>query len=169
LEYEYAKSKMETESFFWKSFCDNYMEIIKNRIYNGNEEEKESAKFTLYNSLLAIVKMMAPITPFIAEEVYQKFFKVLGDEKDKSIHITLWPEKIAIKNGKDNDKIWSKLIEIIEKVRKAKSEAKKSMKTEIILSLNKEDKKLLENCMSDLKAVTCSKEIREGEFKVEFI
>ena len=43
------------------------------------------------------------------------------------------------------------------------------MKAEIILHISREDKKLLEDCLSDLKAVSCSKEIKEGEFKVEFL
>ena len=137
LDYEYSRVKLEVDGFFWKSFCDNYMEIVKNRIYNGQEEQKESAKYVLYNSLLSIVKMMAPITPFIAEEVYQVFFK--GNEGDNSVHVSSWPVVFDMKSGKKKDNIWSKFIEVLEYVRKTKSEAKKSMKSEIILSLNKSD------------------------------
>jgi len=166
-EYNYSQSRFITDKFFWMSFCDNYMEIVKGRVYNGTNEEKESAKYVLYNSLLSIIKMMAPITPFITEEIYQKYFK--ENEKDKSIHISKWPEKFDVKLNKEDEKVWQKLVEIIEKVRKIKSEAKKSMKAEIILSLNKDDRKILKSCMNDLKAVTCSKEIKEEkEFKVEF-
>ena len=166
-EYECHQIKSEVDGFFWRSFCDNYMEIVKGRIYNGTEEEKESAKYVLYNSLLSIIKMMAPITPFITEEIYQEYFK--NNEKDKSVHISNWPEPFKIEMGKENEKIWQKLVEIIEKVRKVKSEAKKSMKTEIILTLNKEDRKLLDECLPDLKAVTCSKNIKEGrEFNIDF-
>jgi len=164
-DYECYKVKNEADSFFWKSFCDNYMEIVKNRIYNGNEEEKNSAKYVLYNSLLAIVKMMAPITPFITEEVYQKFFK--SNEKEKSVHLLSWPEKVE--TIKVNEGIWQKITEILEKVRRAKSEAKTSMKAEIILTLSKEDKKIVSECLDDLKAVTCSKDIKEGNFSVEFL
>ena len=167
MNYEYSRVKLSVDSFFWKSFCDNYLEIVKNRIYNGTKDEKESACFVLYGSLLSIVKMMAPITPFITEEVYQKFFK--ANEKDKSVHISAWPEQFSFKSDKNSDKIWQKLIEVIENVRRAKSEAKKSMKIEISLTISKEDKKLLEDCLNDLKAVTSAKEIKEGEFKVEFL
>lgn len=164
--YDYARAKMDVDSFFWKTLCDNYLEIVKNRIYNGTKEEKESAQYSLYNSLLAIVKMMAPITPFVTEEIYQQYFR--ENEKTKSIHICSWPEKLGIKAGKEDDKIWQKLVEIIEKVRRAKSEAKKSMKAEIILTLTKEDKALLEHCISDLRAVCGAKEIKTGEFSAEF-
>jgi valyl-tRNA synthetase len=165
LNYEYSKAKSSAENFFWKSFCDNYMEIVKNRIYNGTEEEKESAKYTLYCSLFALLKMLAPITPFVTEEIYQNYFK--KNEKIKSIHLCDWPAEIEMR--KENNQIWAKFVEILEKVRKAKSEAKKSMKAEIILSLEKEDERLLESCLGDLKAVCCAREIKQGSFKVEFL
>jgi valyl-tRNA synthetase len=166
--YDYAKAKSEADNFFWKTFCDNYLEIVKNRIYNGSKEEKESAKYTLYNALLSVVKMMAPITPFITEEVYQKYFFV--NEKEKSVHLCSWSEEIEINAGKDDEKIWLKLAEIIDKARRAKSEAKKSMKAEIILTITSEDKKLISDCIADLRAVTNAKEIKEGkELRVEII
>jgi valyl-tRNA synthetase len=166
--YDYARAKSEADSFFWKVFCDNYLEIVKNRIYNGTAEEKESASYSLSISLLNILKMMAPITPFITEELYQKYFKELDGAK--SIHVSDWPEKIKINSEKDDDNTWAKLLEIIEKVRRTKSEAKKSMKAEIILTLSSEDLKLLNRCILDLKAVTVSKEIKEGkETLVDFI
>ena len=93
--YEYNRVKSDLDNFFWKIFCDNYLEIIKGRIYNGNEKEKASARFTLYNVLLSLLKMFSPITPFITEEIYQEHFK--KNEKFKSIHISSWPEKFKIK------------------------------------------------------------------------
>jgi valyl-tRNA synthetase len=168
LDYEYSRAKNEVDSFFWKDFCDNYLEIVKYRIYNGSNEEKDSAKFVLYTSLLAIVKMMAPFTPFITEEIYQEHFKKFLGEK--SLHLTAWPQKNEIKIAKDEEKIWDKLQEILGKVRQAKSEAKKSMKAEIVLSLTKEDIGLLKDCLGDLKAVSCAKEIKEAkDISIEFI
>jgi valyl-tRNA synthetase len=168
LNYEYSRAKNDAEGFFWKSFCDNYMEIVKFRIYSGTADEKESACYTLYNSLFAILKMMAPITPFITEEIYQKFFR--KNEKIISLHLSEWPRNIPVKAQKYDEKIWSKFIEILESVRKAKSEAKKSMKSEIKLILPKNDIELLGMCLTDLKAVTCSREIISGEgLLVEFL
>jgi valyl-tRNA synthetase len=165
--YDYSRAKLEADSFFWKALCDNYLEIVKNRVYNGSDEEKESAKYTLYNSLLVILKLMAPITPFVTEEIYQEYFR--KNEKEQSIHISSWPEKIDVKKNSDDEKIWSRLLEIIEKVRRAKSEAKKSMKAEVILTLSKEDGALLKECLADLRAVTNSKEIKEGNFDISLI
>ena len=137
---------------------------MKNRIYNSKGDKKASAQYALYNSLLAILKMMAPICPFITEEIYQQYFK--KNEKDKSIHISSWPEASKIKG---NEKVWNKFVEILGKVRQSKSDAKKSMKAEINLTIEKKDQDLLKNSIEDLQAVTGSKEIKQGNFKVDFL
>jgi len=74
-EYEYSKAKKFLEELFWKIFTDNYLEIVKDRIYNKDKYEEweiNSAYFTLYTSLLSIIKLFAPIIPFITEEIYHK-------------------------------------------------------------------------------------------------
>ncbi len=166
-EYNYARAKSEADNFFWKIFADNYLEIVKYRVYQGSKEEKASAFYTLYHSFLAILKLMAPITPYITEEVYQNHFR--KHENNKSIHNESWPLSIKVRESKEDENIWNKLIEVIAQIRQKKSEAKKSVKAEIILYLQKEDAALLKGVMSDLKAVANAKEIREGEFKVEFL
>jgi valyl-tRNA synthetase len=165
-EYQYSKAKSEADSFFWKTFADNYLEIVKNRVYQGSTQEKASAKYTLYQSFFAILKMMAPITPFITEELYDKYFK--KQENKKSVHQESWPEPLALETKKNDEETWNKLIELITLVRQEKSIAKKSMKAEIKLSLPKENLLMLKDMLSDFKAVTCAKEIKEGKFKVEF-
>lgn len=163
-EYEYSRAKFNAEEFFWKTFCDNYLEIVKKRIYNEKGDKKTSAQYTLYQSLLAILKMMAPITPFITEEIYQTYFKKF--EKAKSIHISSWPEKIKI--GKVNEKDFDELVKIISKVRHEKTKAKKPMNSEIVLTFDKKVHENLKEILEDLKNVTNAKEINQGKFKVEF-
>ncbi|MCX6749014.1 MAG: valine--tRNA ligase [Candidatus Pacearchaeota archaeon] len=164
-DYEYARAKNHVIDFFWHDFCDNYLEIVKNRIYSGIK--KESAEYVLYLSLRTILKLMAPITPFITEELYLKYYR--EKEKEKSIHISKWPEKIKVKSSKDDLDIWDSFIEILTKVRYAKSKAQKSMKAEIILIIEPKIKKQLGDLLEDLKAVTSSREIKTGEFGVKFI
>jgi len=165
--YNYSISRLETDKFFWRTFADNYLEIVKNRIYNGNKQEKESAQYTLYHSLLTIIKLMAPITPFITEDIYQKHYKKY--EKTKSIHLTEWPKQLKIKPNKENEKAWNKMIEIITKVRQKKSKENKSMKAEIILTIPESDYQAIKPTINDIQAVTSSKEIKQGQFNVEFI
>ena len=165
--YNYSKAKLETESFFWKTFADNYLEIVKYRVYNGSKEQKASAFYTLYNSLLTITKLISPITPFITEEIYHNHFKKY--EKEKSIHLSKWPEAIKAAKTKNDEKLWEKLIEIISLARQKKSEAKKSMKAEISLTLPKSDTELLKPVINDLRAVTNAKEIKEGSLNIEIL
>ncbi|MEK6829441.1 MAG: valine--tRNA ligase [Nanoarchaeota archaeon] len=163
--YEYSKAKSNAEEFFWKDFCDNYLEIVKWRVYNGTKQEKESAFYTLYQSLLTILKLIAPIMPFVTEELYQKYYR--KNEKDKSIHVSRWPKSNA--NIKLMSQVWPAFLEIISRVRQEKSTAKKSMNSEIILRLDEKAYKSLNEVLGDLKHVTNAKEIKEGkEFKVEF-
>jgi len=127
--YQYSKVKLEVSNFFWHLFCDNYLEIVKKRVYNGTKQEKESAFFTLYNSLLTVLKLMAPIIPFITEEIYQNFFKKI--QKHKSIHLSEWPEKIKINQNKEDLKLFEEIIKFNSFVWKKKREKFISLKDEI--------------------------------------
>ena len=127
LKYEYSKTKADVENFFWHSFCDNYLEIVKDRLYNPDKRGKEarvSAQYGLYNTLLAILKMMAPIMPHITEEIYQMYFA--KQEKVKSIHISLWPK--AEKIDEKAEKIGDLGVYAVSKARQAKSEKNLSLK-----------------------------------------
>lgn len=165
--YEYSKTKLLTEEFFWKDICDNYLEIVKDRLYNPDkrgEEGRKSAQFTLHYLILNTLKLFAPVMPFITEEIYQLYFK-----ENKSIHIDSWPEyDKKLKSFKDEE-IYSKFVEVLSKVRQFKTKHNKSMKVDIVLTLNKKDYKLLENSLDDLKAVCNVRKLEvDKEFKVKF-
>ena len=67
------------------------------------------------------------------------------------------------------DKTLDKFIAILRRVRQEKTMAKKSMNSEIILTITKADKFKVKDIIDDLKHVVNAKEIKEGEFKVEFV
>jgi valyl-tRNA synthetase len=166
--YEYSKAKLDVEQFFWSDFCNNYLEIVKKRIYQGKGEKRLSAQYALYKSLLIILKLIAPIMPFITEEIYQEHFKKF--EKEKSIHVCEWPKAENLKQ-KNLDEVssWRGLVETIEGVRKWKTKKQKSMNSECIITIPKKNKTGLRGMLEDFKSVTNAKEIKEGKFKVEFI
>ncbi len=167
--YEYGKAKTALESFFWNDFTDNYLEAIKDRIYNEEKRgknSKASAQYTLEKILLGTLKGFAPIMPFISEEIFQLYFT--KKEKKKSIHISSFPEfdkKLVNKNSFDSGE---KAVEIISKVRKFKAEKQLSMKAEIELTLEKETQQKIGKALDDLKAV-CNAKITTGEFKIKTI
>lgn len=165
LNYNIQNGRKTIEKFFWSSFCDNYLEIIKDRIYNGNKEEKASAQYALYTSLLTILKLFAPIMPHITEELYQIYFK--KHEKDISIHISEWPKYDKDLKDKKLEKEGDELINIISEVRQFKNKNKKPMKEEIKLTLPGKLKK--SKFLKDLASVTNAKKISYGkELKIEF-
>jgi valyl-tRNA synthetase len=161
--YEYSKARSETERFFWKDFADNYLEIVKDRIYNAKGDKKKSGQYVLYKSLLTVLKLIAPIMPFITEELYKKYFE--KNEKTKSIHLCDWPKNEKVK---ENDDL-RLLYELLGKIRQEKTKAQKSMKAEITLTLEKKHQAQLKDMMEDFKAVVKANELKEGKFRVEFI
>ena len=166
--YDYQKVKLAADMFFWQMFCDNYLEIVKKRIYSGSKEEKESAAYALYHILLTLIKIFAPITPFVTEEVYQEHYK--KNEKAKSIHLMKWPEEISLgKNKVKSPEVLKILLNQIARIRQAKSSEKKAMNAEIILTLEKKEKELLKDVLPDLQNVVNAKEIHEGKFNVRFV
>ncbi len=84
--YDFARALKTVRSFTWYEFADDYIELVKNRLYSGSEEEKLSAKYTLHKTISALIRLLAPITPFIAEECWQIF------TGDGSVHRQSYPE-----------------------------------------------------------------------------
>ncbi len=90
-DYRYDKALEETEYFLWHVLADHYLEMVKYRIY---EEDDEAVKYVLYNVGLGITKLFAPFLSFITEEVYDKVYKRYQNKK--SIHVESWPEPILM-------------------------------------------------------------------------
>lgn len=161
--YQYSIAKSKTERFFWSDFADNYIEIVKKRIYQGTGDQKTSAQYSLYKTMLTLTKLFAPIMPFVTEEIYQTYFKRM--EKDKSIHISSWPES---KNSSRPSEKFNKFCELLSNVRQEKTKAKKAMNSEITLTLDKKSIESLGNMIEDFKSVINAKDIKEGDFRVDF-
>jgi valyl-tRNA synthetase len=158
--YEYSHGKLETDKFFWQVFCDNYLEIIKDRIYNPDRRGQDamiSAKFGLYTSLLTVIKLMAPIMPFITEELYQAYFR--EKENSKSVHLSKWP---GLDMADDHaEHIGDFAVSVIEFVRKEKTAKQVSLKTPVkhLTIRAKIEEKDFEEVEADIKASTSAEKI----------
>ncbi len=120
--YEYSLCMRALQDFFYNSYCDNYLEIIKNVFWDENEESTERKKPLLnimYFISLNAVKMFAPFMPFITEELYLSFYKRY--EKDKSIHKSFWPEFRNDLVFKDSLKYSTILLNILDASRKLRT------------------------------------------------
>ncbi|MFC1752638.1 valine--tRNA ligase [Thermoproteota archaeon] len=171
--YEYSRTKQEVEQFFWNTFCDNYLEIIKERLYNPDRRGKDartSAQQILYESVLSVIKMIAPIMPHITESIYQIYFA--EKEKKESVHISDWPEFKKEYLDEEAELAGDLAVNVISAVRKFKSENKVSLKKDAkLLKIGCDDKqkKMLESLLDDLKATTRAQEVtfEKGDIKTE--
>jgi len=122
--FDYSHSRELIHTFFWNTFCDYYLEIIKKRIYEFDDSNpaKISAQSALYQTFLNILKMFAPFTPFITEHLYQSFYH--QHESSQSLHTSLWPQKTQKFSDK---KIIAEILQIISLVRGQKSNDNKSL------------------------------------------
>ncbi len=168
-QYEMGYAKTEIEKFFY-FFCDNYIEIAKNRLYKPEiygEEAKQSAQWASYNVLFGMLQLLSITMPHITEEIYLDYFKPL--KKEKSIHLTLL-QPIDIE--KDNSIIagGDLVVDIVSKVRQFKSENKLSLKTEIgNITISNPELDFIKSCEDDIKAVTSAHNItyNQADFDVK--
>ena len=141
---EFATARQLFEEFFWKDFCDNYLEIIKGRlaIEADNDSKKKSAQFASYLSFLNILKMASPFVPHITEEMFhaqiikreeEGITKLsLQSENDngyfskqegiKSIHNAKWPITEKKYSDLDNNENADLALSLISKIRKYKTD-----------------------------------------------
>ena len=77
----------KVHSFIWEEFCDWYIEMVKPRLWNDEDETKAAAIWTLKTVLIQSLKLLHPYMPFITEEIFCN----LQDEEE-SIMISKWPE-----------------------------------------------------------------------------
>ena len=157
---EMGYARAEIEKFFW-NFCDNYIEIAKNRLYKPEvygEASKESAQWACYNVLLGVIKLFAITMPHITEEIYQDYFKQF--DGCESIHLTIL-SPIDIDKNEQSLKQGDEFIDIVGEIRKYKSANNLSMKDELSEVELVGYYKLNEYEQKDLMAVCSIKNIKQ--------
>ncbi|MEF8852114.1 MAG: valine--tRNA ligase [Haloarculaceae archaeon] len=91
-DYEFSKARNELRAFFWNTFCDDYLEIAKQRLSDGRDPSAEYALVTAHRTFL---KLFAPFLPHVTEELWQRLYAEEGEadggERLDSIHTEDWP------------------------------------------------------------------------------
>jgi valyl-tRNA synthetase len=142
--WDYTRSLERSESFFW-DFCDDYIELVKTRAY-GEGPAAESASRTLRLALDVLLRLFAPVLPFVTEEVWSWW-------REGSVHAHSWPSVEEIPAVGD-PALLPVAGEVLGVVRKAKSTAKLSMRAEVsrlVLRGDADRVALLEQAATDLR------------------
>jgi valyl-tRNA synthetase len=172
--YEVGLALNILEKFFW-NFCDNYIEIVKHRLYRPEEFgsiSRYSGQKTCYMILHKLLQDFSMFFPFITEEIYQELY-----HNDKSIHLT----KIETLdyNFSEEVKYGNMISDIISEVRGVKSSNNLSLKTKVLeLDLSVEGKleDAINKSIKDFKATlfidnliidNCSEKYKINNIKLE--
>jgi valyl-tRNA synthetase len=133
-------------NWVWNIFAAHYIELVKSRAYGENGLEQKaimSARYCLHTVLRAILKLLAPIIPFITESIYQNLY-----EPKNSIHLELLPK--SKNDTKEDSEITEELLQFNSFVWKTKKDNGKSLKEPLSLAVIPE---ILSPFSNDLKAM----------------
>jgi valyl-tRNA synthetase len=141
---EYNRARIALEKFFWMYFCDNYLELCKDRSWHPEkyvQEQIGSMAFTLRSALGTLLKLFAPILPFVTEELYHAVF---GVDDSESIHVQPWPSIDPSFADPELVGLTPVLLELFGRIRHYKGEVLKSHKASVpALSVISDDKLVL--------------------------
>ena len=156
--FEYCEAREVAETFFWRDFCDTYLELIKGRVYNDsglNSSAQVSAIKTLYHTLGTVLKLLAPFLPYITEEINIDIL-----QNNNSIHARgSWPSEINFIFS-NCDSVEEIVFGIIENVRRAKTERNLSMKAPVaLINAQITGTNISADLVEDLKNVTCANQL----------
>ena len=182
--FEYAHALQSTESFFWTHFTDSLIELVKSRARGESgcgemptEEARGSAVATLRLGLNVLLRLFAPVLPYITEEVWSwAFAEEIGQ---KSIHVAPWPRDLEFEGvaPPDSDNSFDVAATCWQAINKCKSEAGVSVARpadKLVIAANPVTLTVLNRVVEDvMSAARCSNyslrgrdDLAEGVFEV---
>jgi isoleucyl-tRNA synthetase len=178
--FEFHKVARKLIDFVTEDLSRFYIKLVRDRVWiSKNDESKIAALSAIYESLVKISKLLAPIAPYISEEIYQNLVLGLDPKAPISVHLTKWPEinkEMIDKNLEEEFKVVRKIIDACNSARQnAKIRLRWPVKRLIVVSQDEkicEIAKKLSGILSkacNAKLVLASKEEPQGDFsKAQF-
>ena len=110
-DYNFFIPAIAIREFTWNVFAAHYIEMVKARAYgiDFSDEERDGAIFTLHKTLSTILKLLAPITPFITEHLWKILYSKESIHKQKQVDIENIEEQSDITKEivEFNSKTWN--------------------------------------------------------------
>ncbi len=135
--YKFSDSAMAIYEFTWNYFCDWYIELVKETLYEKeNSIEKETTQYVLWYVLENILKLLHPFMPFITEEIWQKI-----PHRGLSISISNWPQYQKESLKRNIEEKVAVIQEVIKVVRNIKAEMNIPLTRKVDLHIKVTDNK----------------------------
>ena len=159
-DFDYARALERTETFFW-SFTDDHVELVKTRAYEGDEAAADSARHALRLALSTMLRLFAPVLPFVTEEVWSWW-------QAGSVHRQPWPTADELRSASQVDgtsvdpAIAEVAAEALAELRKHKTNAKRSLVTPMLactITDTPDRLALLQHALADVAAAARATQI----------
>jgi len=128
--HEFGHALTCVEKFFWNDFCDNYLELIKNLLFNPDQyskQELDATMWTLNQVGLRILQLYAPYLPHVTENIADHVYSL-----NRSLHVTNYRDLQTNLSFDASSELMKKIITITAEVRKLKTEQQLSLKVELV-------------------------------------
>ena len=132
--FEFGEAGRDLYNFIWNDFCDWYIEMTKEKLNNGTDEEKDATKNILGYVLDQTLKLIHPIMPFVTEKLWQAM-----PHDGQSIMVADYPvEHVELANQKAEGEM-EDLIELIKAVRNIRNQAGAPMSSPVKMMIKVDD------------------------------
>ena len=147
--YELGIAVQKVYDFIWDEYCDWYIEMVKPRLYNEEDETREAALWTLKTVLINALKMLHPFEPFITEEIFTSI-----QSEEETIMLSKWPEFTSEFDFEEDEKAIELMKEAIKNIRNIRAEMNvaPSKKAKVFVVSENED---VRNIFEHGKVILC--------------
>lgn len=161
--YELGIAADKINNFIWDYFCDWYIEMVKPRIWDreNNPKSRNAALYTLRKVLTEALALLHPYMPFITEEIFLHL-----NPEEETLMLYPWPEYSAANEYKDEESAVDRIIELVKGVRNIRTEmdVPPSKKAGVIItSPLKEVRDIFQRNENMYKSLCYATEISTGE------
>ncbi len=133
--YDLGVALSKIYDFIWDEYCDWYIEMVKPRLYNKEDETRKAALYTLKTVLINSLKMLHPFAPFVTEEIFTSI-----QDEEETIMLSKWPEfeeKLNFPNEEEKVELIKTAVKGIRNIR-SEMNVPNSKKAQVIISSNNE-------------------------------